>query len=103
MNYWADCVESLVDSLRDELCFPIEDDRFDQVWPLRLRKLSPLHWTPIVVASHASKLLVTKPGTRVLDIGCGPGKFCLIAAALTDGYFTGVEQRREDARPAQRL
>ncbi len=32
---------------------------------------------------------------RVLDIGCGPGKFCLVAATLTEGRFTGVEQRAE--------
>jgi len=29
----------------------------------------------------------------VLDVGCGPGKFCLIAALNTTGRFTGVEQR----------
>ncbi len=31
----------------------------------------------------------------MLDIGCGPGKFCLLGPSLTDGRFTGVEQRSE--------
>ncbi len=39
--------------------------------------------------------MVTAPDTRVLDIGCGAGKFCLIAASLTNGRFTGVEQRAD--------
>jgi SAM-dependent methyltransferase len=53
------------------------------------------------VAAEAAKLLVTAPGTRVLDLGCGPGKFCLVAAALTDGHFTGVEQRADLAAAAR--
>ena len=40
-------------------------------------------------------MLVTASGLRVLDIGCGPGKFCLVGASLTDGRFTGVEQRSD--------
>jgi SAM-dependent methyltransferase len=73
----------------------IEDERFDRIYPPPIRKLSSLFWTPVAVAEEAAKLLVTAPGTRVLDLGCGPGKFCLVAATLTDGRFTGVEQRAE--------
>ena len=72
-----------------------EDERFDRIYPPPIRKLSPLFWTPVAVAAEAARLLVTEPGTRVLDIGCGPGKFCLLAATLTEGRFTGVEQRLE--------
>lgn len=79
----------------DPLGFSIEDEKFDQIYPPQIRKLSSLFWTPVAVAAEAAKLLVTKPGTRVLDLGCGPGKFCLIAASLTEGRFTGVEQRAE--------
>lgn len=73
----------------------IEDDRFDQIYSPKIRQLSSLHWTPVSVAAEAARLLVNGPGTRVLDIGCGPGKFCLVAASLTDGHFTGVEQRAD--------
>ena len=86
-------MESVFGPATDELGCSVEDDRFDQIFPARVRKFSSLYWTPVAVASHAAKLLVRKPGTRVLDIGCGPGKFCLIAAAVTDGHFTGIEQR----------
>jgi SAM-dependent methyltransferase len=75
--------------------FSIEDEKFDLIYPPAIRELSSLHWTPMAVAAEAAKLLVTAPGTRVLDIGCGPGKFCLVGASLTDGRFTGVEQRSD--------
>ncbi len=73
----------------------VEDEKFDQLYPLEIRRLSSLFWTPVAVAAEAARLLVSAPGTRVLDLGCGPGKFCLIAAALTEGRFAGVEQRAE--------
>ena len=52
-----------------------------------------MHWTPVHVARRAAQLLVTGPETRVLDVGSGPGKFCLVGAMATLGHFTGVEQR----------
>ncbi len=73
----------------------VEDDRFDQIYSAKIRELSSLHWTPVSVAAAAARLLVNAPGTRVLDIGCGPGKFCLVAASLSAGHFTGVEQRAD--------
>ena len=73
----------------------IEDEKFDQIYPPRIRELSRLYWTPIRVAAEAAKLLVTTPGTRVLDVGCGPAKFCLVGASLTQGVFIGVEQRED--------
>ncbi|HMJ06364.1 MAG TPA: class I SAM-dependent methyltransferase [Chthoniobacterales bacterium] len=79
----------------DPDAFSIEDEKFDRIYPSEIRKLSSLFWTPVAVAAEAAQLLVTAPGTRVLDVGCGPGKFCLIAASLTEGHFTGVEQRPE--------
>ena len=75
--------------------FSIEDEKFDHVYPPAIRKLSSIFWTPVAVAAEAAELLVAKPGARVLDVGCGAGKFCLIAATVTDGQFTGVEQRAE--------
>jgi SAM-dependent methyltransferase len=38
-------------------------------------------------------MLVAGPGTRVLDVGCGPGKFCLIGAARHSVPFAGIDQR----------
>ena len=87
--------------VQDQAPRSIEDEKFDQIYPARIRKLSRLQWTPVGVAAEAAKLLVTAPGTRVLDIGCGPGKFCLVAASRSDGNFTGIEQRADLAAAAR--
>ena len=79
----------------------IEDEKFDQIYPARIRELSSRQWTPVRVAAEAAKLLVTAPRTRVLDLGCGPGKFCLVAAALSGARFTGIEQRADLAAAAR--
>ena len=83
------------EDIEDPEGFSIEDEKFDLIYPAQIRKLSSIFWTPVAVAAAAAKLLVTAPHTRVLDIGCGPGKFCLVAACLMDGRFAGVEQRSD--------
>jgi len=84
----------------DSIC-ATEDERFDLLYPPHIRALSPWHWTPVIVARTAAKFLVSAPKTRVLDIGCGPGKFCIVGAQETEGHFTGVEQRPELANLAR--
>ena len=81
----------------------ISDEAFDRLLPESAQRKSGWHWTPAEVARTAARLLVTHPGTRVLDIGCGPGKFCILGAAATDGHFTGVEQRRNLVAIANKL
>lgn len=71
-----------------------EDEHFDLLYPPKIRVVSSIHWTPVKIASQAAEFLVREPGTRVLDIGCGPGKFCIVGALTTPGRFTGVEQRQ---------
>ncbi len=34
-----------------------------------------------------------RPGARVLDVGSGAGKFCIVGELSTLGIFVGVEQR----------
>lgn len=81
---------------------PLNDLDFDRVYPNWIQKMSKCHWTPMGVAKMAADFLVTRPGTRVLDIGCGPGKFCAVGAATTEGHFTGIEQRSGLASIARR-
>lgn len=71
----------------------IEDDDFDVIYPEDIRPMAFTHFTPVEMAIKAAKYLVQKPGTKVLDIGSGAGKFCMIGSVCTDGHFTGVEQR----------
>ena len=79
--------------VEERKAFSFEDENFDLIYPRQIRELSSTFWTPVAVAAKAAKMLATTPGTRVLDIGCGAGKFCLVAASLADGRFTGIEQR----------
>ena len=76
-----------------KLNLEVADEEFNAIYPEWVRKLADRHWTPIDVTKKASQFLVDKPGTRVLDIGSGPGKFCMVGASYTKGDFTGVEQR----------
>lgn len=79
------------------------DEDFDQVFPDAVMRQSVRHWSPVPVCRTAAQLLVVEAGTRVLDIGCGPGKFCVIGASTTRGHFTGVEQRASLAWLAQEV
>jgi hypothetical protein len=72
----------------------VDDDVFDSAFPAECRKLSARHWTPVEVAVRAAELLVPEPGTKVLDVGSGIGKFCMVGALTSLGEFTGVEQRK---------
>jgi hypothetical protein len=69
------------------------DREFDGAYSASIRQLSGCHWTPVNVGREAAKFLVTDSSTKVLDVGCGPGKFCAVGAITTEGEFTGVEQR----------
>jgi SAM-dependent methyltransferase len=72
------------------------DQVFDELYPEKIQRLSDRHWTPVDVARRSAVFLADAPGKRVLDIGSGIGKFCLIAAQLFPLVsFFGVEQREE--------
>lgn len=82
---------------------PISDSTFDEIYPEEIRKLSRVHWTPIEVIRRASQLLVTHNEARVLDVGSGVGKFCIVSALTTDGRFHGIEQRKHYVELANSL
>ena len=71
----------------------VSDIAFDELFPEQIRSLSSVHWTPVRVARRAAQLLNNGHDCRVLDIGSGPGKFCLIGALTTPGAYVGIEQR----------
>ena len=76
-----------------KLNMDIDDNTFNEIYPEHIKALSQRHWTPVDVAKMAAKYLVDDTDRKVLDIGSGAGKFCLVGAASTDGIFYGVEQR----------
>ncbi|WP_343692190.1 class I SAM-dependent methyltransferase [Chitinophaga sp.] len=72
------------------------DDAFDLIYPRGMQQLSKRHWTPLQIATASAAFLAHKPGTRILDIGSGVGKFCLIGAHFhPNSYFYGIEQRED--------
>lgn len=71
----------------------VSDARFDRIYHPSIQTHSESHWTPIKVAKRAAQLLALSPGTRVLDVGCGCGKFCIVGALTTSAEFVGIEQR----------
>jgi SAM-dependent methyltransferase len=73
--------------------YPITEDAFDLVYPEAIRKRSPNFWTPVAVARRAAEFLAPNPDARVLDIGSGVGKFCIVGAATTGAMFSGIEHR----------
>lgn len=71
----------------------ISDRRFDSLYPPEIRAHSKIHFTPVKVALRVRDWLGNDPGARVLDVGSGCGKFCLILAASGPGRVAGIEQR----------
>ena len=82
---------ALGEALRRRVAVP--DAEFDQLFPEELRDRSHVHWTPVAVAIRAAELLAPSPrGIRVLDVGAGVGKLCLIGALVTGSIWWGIEQ-----------
>ncbi len=71
----------------------VSDEDFNLIYPEKIREIAYNQWTPLDVSRLAAKFLAEKPNARVLDIGSGVGKFCMVGASCTNGLFTGVEQR----------
>lgn len=102
-----DLTDAEVALLREDLHYgPVDDGVFDALYAAPLRARSQQYWTTTDVARQAAFLFARHNARRVLDIGSGPGKFCLVAAcARPDLEFTGVEHRAhlvEAARAAAR-
>jgi SAM-dependent methyltransferase len=79
------------------------DQAFDRFMPERLQLVSARYWTPVRVAMRAAAWLDELNVRSVVDIGSGPGKFCLIAALASRCAFLGVEQRHELVAVARSL
>jgi hypothetical protein len=88
---WLSPAFKMFDRLRSG---EVDDDTFDLIFPPEVRRLSSFHWSPLECAVRAAEMCVPEPGTKVLDAGAGPGKFCLIGSLVTEGEFFGIEQRR---------
>ena len=72
----------------------LTDREFDCVYPREIQLVSPRFWTPLPVAFRTAQVLQSLGVRRVLDVGSGPGKFCIVAGAVAPSMeFVGVEHR----------
>lgn len=72
----------------------VSDHAFDFWLPDLARRHSIRHWTQVGVAARVAGWLAARGVSRVLDIGSGIGKFCVVGALSSDLAFVGVEHRR---------
>jgi ubiquinone/menaquinone biosynthesis C-methylase UbiE len=73
----------------------ISDEQFDAIYPFEIRELSNRHWTSVYVAKLSAAYLCNQKPVKVLDIGSGAGKFCLVGATLHPrSEFHGVDIRQ---------
>jgi SAM-dependent methyltransferase len=78
----------------------MQDVIFDQVFPAIHRLRSWVYWTPVDVALRACALLAPTGVQRVLDVGAGVGKLCLVGAVSTSASWFGIERDAEMVRVA---
>jgi SAM-dependent methyltransferase len=69
------------------------DRAFDVFLPKELRVVSKEYWTPLAVALQAARWFEEFEVRSVIDIGAGPGKFCVAAALAGNCEFVGLEHR----------
>lgn len=79
------------------------DEEFDSLYPIKMKKLSGTHWTPVDVAKKAITFLAEGGRKSVLDLGSGAGKFCLAAGLTLEAKITGVEQRENLVKLSRKL
>ena len=79
------------------------DAQFNQLYPQGIEALAQRHWTPLQVAWKAAQFLATEKDAKILDIGSGVGKFCLVGAYYRpEAFYYGVEQRKNMIGHAER-
>lgn len=76
---------------------------FDRFLPTEFQDASEQHWTPLEVSLRVAEWLEWIGAKTVVDIGAGPGKFCVATALASSCRFTGIEQRQQLVDAAREL
>jgi len=97
--------DNKLDQVRERLASgELSDSGFDALLPPLTRARSSYTWTPVIVARRAALHFAERGARHVLDVGCGPGKFCIVAGlARPELSFCGVEHSAGLARTAREL
>ncbi len=80
-----------------------DDGAFEKALHESVQGHSYIHWTPVEIIKTAVDWLGASSSNRILDIGSGVGKFCLIGSMNSNAHFTGIELRENLFLEAQRL
>jgi len=91
--------------LIEQLCLgsDIQDSKFDQIFPPYYQLQSTIHWSPIAVARQIADWIVPLHLKSFIDVGCGVGKLCFLLRILTKYKITGIEQRPNLVRIANKI
>ncbi len=81
----------------------IFDNEFDSLYPETIQNLSRIQWTPseVIYKIYAEGFITEND--RVLDIGSGVGKFCILMALLSKANYFGIEKRKNLCMIANRI
>ncbi|MBD8490670.1 class I SAM-dependent methyltransferase [Echinicola sp. CAU 1574] len=79
------------------------DKDFDLLYPPKIRSLSSMHWTPVSIVKQCIDYFGDDESLRVLDIGSGSGKFCLVGAMLSKHQYCGIEKRSDLVHMSRKL
>lgn len=81
----------------------ITEESFTRLLPDYLQRASRLYFTPVHIAKIASQWLTEGQAKKILDIGAGVGKFCMVGAINSTSHFYGVEHRPSLAELGNKL
>jgi SAM-dependent methyltransferase len=82
----------------------LDDGLFDQQLTRYVRERSRQYWTPVAVAARVAAAFSAQGAKTILDVGCGPGKFCVVAGCLQpDLELHGIDLRPRLIRLGSRL
>lgn len=95
------CLNSIKEGFKNKET--VSNAMFDQIFDQKVRRVSSVHWTPVEVIQSILELLDLDVDSKVLDVGSGCGKFCLIRALNSKAHFTGIEQRQYLVKLANQL
>jgi hypothetical protein len=81
----------------------LPDIAFDLLYRTKYRRVSDMFWTPVAVAKRAVSWLPSEKSLKILDVGCGIGKFCLIGALSSRHRTFGIESRNHLFQESRRV
>ena len=81
----------------------LSEESFKEMLPDNLKSIAHIFFTPIDVAELATNWLTENKEQKILDIGAGVGKFCIVGARNSNSKFYGIEHRKSLVTIAEKL